>query len=293
MFKKFITVLALAGAMAANAQIFQIESVERVNLPAGVAVEEAVISPDGAKVAYTQLYAEGLSVLDLSNGVNKLVSPAGIALDLAFTADGAGLVYDEVTYDANHARRVAVKSTDLASGKTETLIASTRTLNGVTVDESGIRTVDNGRINAKAVRPVLSINLGQLCITRGNKTEVLSPLGTEGMSYLWPSLSPDGTRICFYAAGLGCYTCNLDGSDLHKLGWLRAAKWYDNNTVVGMHDRTDGKFTVSSEIIARTADGMISQQLSDGNLVALYPSVADGKISFSTVDGRLFIINVK
>ena len=293
MLKKCFTVLALVGAIAANAQIFEIQSVERVNLPAGVAVEEAVMSPDGAKVAYTQLYADGLSVLDFSNGVNKVVSPKGVALDLAFTADGAGLVYDEVTYDAKHMRRVTVKSTDLLSGKTETIVAPTRTLNGVSVDASGVRAVDNGRINASAERPVLSINMGQLCITRGNKTEVLSPLGTEGMSYLWPSLSPDGKRICFYAAGLGCYTCNLDGSDMHKLGWLRAARWYDNNTVVGMHDRTDGKFTVSSEIIARTADGRLSQQLSDSNLVALYPSVAEGKIAFSTVDGRLFIINLK
>lgn len=293
MLNKLLTVTALMGAMAVNAQIFKVESIERVTLPSGVAVEEALLSPDGAKVAYTQLYADGVSVLDLANGSDQLISPKGIAMDMAFANNGKTLVYDEVSYDTNHVRRVAVKTTDLTSGETKVLIKSTRKLNGVTVDESGIRTVENGKINAPAARPVLSINLGQLCITRGNKTEVLSPLGTSGMSYLWPSLSPDGKRICFYAAGLGCYTCNVDGSDVKKLGWLRAAKWYDNNTVVGMHDLTDGKFTVSSEIIAYSNDGSVSQTLTDGKTVAMYPSVAEGKIAYSTVDGRLFIINLK
>ena len=293
MLKKLLTVSALLCAMTVNAQIFNVESTRRVNLPSGVAIEEALISPDGAKVAYTQLYAEGLNVLDLATGVEKSVSDKGIAMDMAFAENGTVLVFDEVSYDANHTRRVAVKSKDLTSGKTRTLLAPTRTLNGVSVDASGIRTIDNGRISAASERPVLSINMGQLCITRGGTTTVLSPLGSEGMSYMWPSLSPDGRHICFYAAGLGCYTCNLDGSDTKKLGWLRAAKWYDNETVVGMHDLSDGKFTVSSEIIAVTRDGSVRQTISDKNLVAMYPSVAPGKVAFSTVDGRLFILNLK
>ena len=112
------------------------------------------------------------------------------------------------------------------------------------------------------------------------------------MSYLWPSLSPDGKRICFYAAGMGCYTCALDGSDVRKLGWIRAAQWYGNDVVVGLHDRNDGRFTTESAILAKSIDGKETQTITPANVVAVLPSVAEGKIAYSTVDGRVFVLDV-
>lgn len=297
--RKFtLAMVAVLTAEVMSAQLFEVGSPREVSLPQGVSVEQAVINKAGTKVAYVDMHGTGLQLMDLTTGSNVAVSKKGVSLDLTFTPDGNNLVYDEVTYDSHHARKVTVKAYDIAKAKHSTVVDNTRTLNGVSVNNNCVTAIENGRQRVHKIvkidneAPILSINLGQLCITRNGVTTVLSPLGTAGMSYMWPTLSPDGSRICFYAAGMGCFTCNLDGSDVKKLGWLRAAQWYDNNTVVGMHDLTDGRFITKSSIVAKSADGAVSQTLIDESKVALYPTVAEGKIAFNTADGRLFIVDV-
>lgn len=291
--KCILSMVAVIAAMTMHAQVLEVTGIEAVALPAGTQVAEAVLSPDGSRVAYTDIVAEGLHLLSVEGRTSTLVSPQGVAMDLSFTPDGSAIVYDAVSYDNAHRRSVAVNRYDIERGATTNLVRGTRALQGVTVAADGVHAVVDGRMESRSEAPVLSIDRGQLCITRNGSTTVLSPLGTAGMSYLWPSLSPDGTRICFYAAAMGCYTCNLDGTDVQPLGWIRAARWYDNNTVVGMHDLTDGRFTTSSAIVAAKADGSATQTLTDSSLIAVLPSVAPGKIAFSTVDGKLYIMNVK
>lgn len=296
--KAFLGVLLLTSALAMKAQLVTVGEISRVNLPAGVAVEQAVISPDGLNVAFTDLKSRGLSLMPVNSAVAKRISDSGVALDLAFTPDSRTVVFDEVSYDRAHRRSVSVKAFDIATGRKKEVHAATRDLNGVSVDNSGINVVAKGRVASKklnaaaAARPVLSIDRGQLCITENGNTRVLSPLGTAGMSYLWPSLSPDGKRICFYVASMGCYTCKIDGSDVKKIGWLRAARWLDNNIVVGMRDRTDGNTTTASAIIASNIDGSVKQTLTPERYIAVLPSVATDKIAFSTADGELYIINI-
>lgn len=294
--KALLSVMALAGVITVNAQLFEVGRTTEVTLPAGSAAEQAVISSDGSKIAFVDMHGAGLQLINLSTGSVTAVSPSASGLDLAFSNDGATLVFDQISY-RGHERHVAVKSYDIASGKTATLVSDTRNLQGVSARGGNITAIDGGkartrRIGSAPAAPVLSIDHGQLCITAGGNTTVLSPLGRDGMSYLWPSLSPDGKRICFYAAGMGCYTCALDGSDCRKVGRLRAAQWYDNNTVVGMLDRNDGQFTTESAIIARSIDGVSSQTITPAAHVAVLPSVADGKIAYSTVDGRVFVVDV-
>jgi len=297
--RKFtLAMVAVFAAEVMSAQLFEVGVTREVSLPQGVSVEQAVINKAGTRVAYVDMHGTGLQLMDLTTGSNVAVSSKGVGLDLTFTPDGNTLVYDEVSYDSRHARKVAVKAYNIATRKNSTVVSDSRTLNGVSVNNNSVTAIENGRQRVHKIvkednqSPILSINLGQLCITRNGVTTVLSPLGTAGMSYMWPTLSPDGNKICFYAAGMGCYTCNLDGSDVKKLGWLRAAQWYDNTTVVGMHDLTDGRFITESSIVAKSADGAVSQTLVDSSKVALYPTVAKGKIAYNTVDGRLFIVDV-
>jgi Tol biopolymer transport system component len=138
----------------------------------------------------------------------------------------------------------------------------------------------------------VAIQNGELVLTVGTTTKVLSPNG-QGLSYLWPSISPDGKKIVYYVSG-AVWTCNVDGSGVQRIGNFRAPRWYNNNVVVGMNDIDDGHVVTASSVVAYTLDGK-KQVLTSGNIMAMYPyASADGKkIVCSTPNGEAYLINIK
>ncbi|MBR5101632.1 MAG: hypothetical protein IK092_00730, partial [Muribaculaceae bacterium] len=102
------------------------------------------------------------------------------------------------------------------------------------------------------------------------------------------------TKALFRVSGRGAYVCDINGNNLKSLGDLQAAKWFNNNIVVGMNAKDDGEFLTSSEIIAVDLSGN-RQVLTDDSVIAMYPlpSAQSGKIAFSTPAGEAYIINLK
>ena len=195
---------------------------------------------------------------------------------------------------------VSLRSINLGSGQTRELVAPTRNLQGVGINNQAALPVTRGQVTAKGFEGkvsdkngvVLSINNRQLMISRNGKTRNLSPNGKD-KSYLWPSLSPDGNKILYYVGAEGAFVCNLDGSNVKPLGMMRAPQWWDDATVVGMYDQDDGEFVYASRIVATNLKGD-KQSLTPDSLIAMYPKVSAqaGKIAFSTPDGKAYIINV-
>lgn len=146
---------------------------------------------------------------------------------------------------------------------------------------------------ARKTAPVASIVNSQLVLDVNGRTTTLSPNGTEH-SYIWPSVSPDGTKVCYFVCGRGCYVCDLKGNIVAELGKLHAAKWLDNNTIVAMNDTDNGVVITSSAIVAASLDGK-RQTLTDASMKAMYPyASADGKkVVFTTDEGETYMINIK
>lgn len=299
------TLLTLAGVLAlsvsAFAQVFEVESMERVKLPGNQLAEQAMLSPDGQHIVYTDFGGQ-LKVADRQTGTTRVISDRGSMMNLSFSNDGKTVVYRESNIGNDHLRRVAVKSYSIADGAKRTLVAPARNLQGVAVADNKAVTITNGlsathaigrTSSLEAAMPVVSIDRGLMYVNRGTTRTQVCPLGTSGMSYMWASVSPDGKSLLFYAAAYGTYTCKIDGSDLVHLGRILAPVWYGNDRIVGMQTQNDGRVTYEGKIVAATADGSEFQVLTDENLVAVLPAVADGKISFTTTDGELFIMNVK
>ena len=131
-----------------------------------------------------------------------------------------------------------------------------------------------------------------MVLTRGGKMTILTPNGTNE-AYNWASISPDGTKILYYVSGKGCYTCNLQGEDVTYIAnHCRAPQWYNNHIIVGMHDEDNGKWLTASAIVAYSIQGQ-KQTLVNKEMMAIYPYTADGKIAFSTVNGEIYLMNVK
>ena len=297
MMRKLLFALALGFSVSAMGQVLNVASIEKVNLPEQAAV--AAISPQGDYLLLTSANNQGLTKYDLTSGQLQTLSTAPSAgHNVKISPDGQTVVYREGSFNKKHLRMSSLKSLNLATGAKQELVKPTRDLQGYTVDATSAGVVNKGKFSKKAIGsakaqnvPVLSIDKGKLMLTVNGKTRNLSPNGNNGYSYLWASLSPDGTKVLYYLAAHGTYVCNLDGSNVRKVGQMRAPVWYDDNTVVGMMDLDDGEFIYASTIVAATLDGT-TQTLTGDEVIAMYPHASNGKIAFSTPAGEAYIINV-
>lgn len=298
--KIFISALMLGLAVAGSAQLLSVGSVEKINLPAGMEADQAVISPDGKFVVMSINGDRSLQRLDLTTGKAVKVSENGSMLGLEFTDDSRNIVYRQSTTNDKHLRYTALKAVDLTTGAETTAVKPTRKLNGFAVEGRAIASVEDKKFRAshidgaKAAKvPVASIYYGQLLVTVDGKTKAINPNGKEGRSYLWPSVSPDGNKVLYYLGSDGCYVCDIDGGNPVRIGVIRAPRWIDNQTIVGMRGSNNGATYTESAIIAADLNG-VEQILTGRDVIALHPSAsADGsKISFSTPEGNLYVINI-
>lgn len=298
--KLFISAALLCAGLLCHAQLLNVAGISRVALPDNVKVNIPVMSPDGQFVVVSSLLDSSLRKVSVSNGSTQTITDNGSALDLRITPDGRNVVYRCSTVDKNRLRHTSLMSTDLNSLKSTTIVKPTRHMGGFEIAGAAtVNAIESGRLKSKTLRgtsvnakAVASINRGHLDVTVGGKTTTIDPQGRG--SYLWPSVSPDGTRVAYYLVTGGCFVCNLDGSNAVQVGDVLAPKWLDNNVLVGYQCTDNGEVLTSATVVAATADGTI-QKLTDSSLVLTNPSPsANGKsIACSTPDGQLYIISIK
>ena len=299
--RKVLLAFAATLTVGGWAQVFNVASLVPVALPPDVGSKVVAISGQGDFLLLTADDNSGLTKLDLSTGkTQNITRAAGAGYDARVSPDGKRVIYRENSFTSGHLRMVSLRSINLGLGQSRELVAPTRNLQGVGINNQAALPVTRGQVTAKGFEGkvsdksgvVLSINNRQLMISRNGKTRNLSPNGKD-KSYLWPSLSPDGTKILYYVGAEGAFVCNLDGSNVKPLGMMRAPQWWDDATVVGMYDQDDGEFVYASRIVATNLKGD-KQTLTPDSLIAMYPKVSAqaGKIAFSTPDGKAYIINV-
>ena len=296
--KILLSALLLCSGVMGYAQLLNVQSIEKVALPKNVTVGKATISPNGDFVVIDQNEKAGIHRLDLNTKTVTTISESGIMHDLKISRDGQTIVYREPRVNANRMRQIALKAFDIKRGTESMIVPFCRDLQGVAIIDNNVVAVNTDKLTAKSLiggeakvtMPVASIRYGQLCIDG----KVISPQGTTGNSYMWASVSPDGTRVLYFLSTQGCFIANIDGSNPVYLGLLHAPRWYDNNTVVGMFDRDNGHQIYASRLVAVSADGKVKQNLTDDASLALFPSITEAgdKISYTTPAGELFIINI-
>jgi len=301
--KLLLSAVMLSTFIVSGAQVLTVKSVERVNTPERLIVSEAVISGDGTYVVAGDVSSSALTGIDLATGKTRVVSDNGSMLDLKLSKDGTKVVYRQRTLK-NKLGHTGLKATDLKTGKTVEVAKPSRNLNGFELTEAGVVTaaVTEGTKSMSKVKsltgaksgqtPVVGINRGHLVVNVADRQTILDPQGRG--SYLWPSISPDGTKIVYYKSQKGCYVCNLDGSNPIYLGYVHAPKWYGNDVVIGMQDYDDGTNVTASSVVAVDMSGTI-QKLTDESVIAMYPGGAPevGKIVFNDNMGNLYLITVE
>ena len=276
--KKIFLSLALAVSVMASAQVFEVGQLTKLNTPTDTDVKVAGVSPDGSYVLLTDGANQGLRRYDVATGkTTTITTAAGAGFNVQISNDGQEIVYRETKFDKQGLRKNNIIRLDMTTAKKATVAKAQRDMKAM--------------VNTGANVSV-SINDRKIVLNKNGKNIILAPNGSNE-SYIWPSVSPDGTKLCYYVCGNGCWVANLDGSGKQYIGHgVQAAKWYDNNTLVAMDAEDDGHFTTASAVVAYTLDGK-KQVLTNGSMIAMYPHVANNLVVFSTLEGETYMLNVK
>ena len=274
--KKVYLFLALAIPMMASAQLLEVSSTQLVTSKADAKV--AAFSPNGDYLLLTNTSHQGLQSMDLASKTLTTISRAeGAGYNVQVSQDGKQVVYREVTMDAKKNRMSTVVRHDMAARQGQVVAKKQQHLAAMVAD---------------AERPSFSVKDRQLMMTVNGETKVFSPNGQQ-YSYHWASLSPNGKKVAYYISAVGCFVCDIDGSNIQFIGHnCLAPVWYNDNILVGCDTKDNGEVVLESVIVAYSLDGK-KQVLTDGKQIAVFPKAANGKIAYSTSEGEIYIMNVK
>lgn len=288
------------------AQVFRAVSMETVAVSGMEFSRPVSFTPDGSGLLLTSSSRAGLWLYSLDRQTNrKLTDAQGAGTSALISADGQSVIYRSVSYSSSRQRLTALEVMDLADGTQEILVAPQHKVPAYRfAGNTAMAVRSDGEMSYKmrgttragvAQVPVVGLDDDlQLTITQEGRTTVLSPNGSEA-TYLWPSLSPDGSLILYYVSGEGAYVCALDGTDVRFVSHdCRAPQWYDDQTVIGMHDTDNSQVITSSCIMAYTLNGK-SQQLTLPSTFTMYPqcNAATGKVACCTASGELVMLHLQ
>ncbi len=131
----------------------------------------------------------------------------------------------------------------------------------------------------------------RLHVIVNGEERVFSPVDSWA-GYLWASLSPDGKKVAFFAAGKGIVVIDLRGQMLAMLGKYEMPCWYNNDYLVAQNAKDDGHQFTSSQIMLLKADGTWQAELTKPVSMAMQPTCGGGKIVYTTIDGLLYEMKI-
>lgn len=276
--KTILLVAACVASMLATAQIFDVVSVQELTGASYEDARVAGISPKGDYILMTNGANQGLKRYDIASGqMTKVTDAEGAGFNVQISRDGKEVVFRERFTAADKLRYNNIVSANLGAN-TKKVIAKGQ--------------MNNDMLVASGTKVQLINSECQMYIMKNGKKIHVAPQGND-VNYIWASLSPNNKKILYYVSEMGCYVCNVDGSNSQFISEdCRAPQWYDNNTIVSMNDQDDGHFTTRSAIMAYTLDGKV-QTLTSPDMIAMYPFAAEGKVVFSTLQGKTYLLEVK
>lgn len=242
------------------------------------AAHHPALSPDGTTLLYSTVDHTGLYALSLTDGSVKTIdTDAAAGFAPVFTPDGTRVLYRTAAVADGLTVR-DVREYSLSAAKRRTLSPMSR------ADED---------MQARAgVNTYAMADFKTIKVTSNGHTKTLNPLA-DAHTYLWASVSPDGTRLLFTEPFQGVFVANLDGTDARRIARRGDyASWADNNTVVLVDSRDDGYVILASRLYAVDVNTCARTVLTDEDVKVAEATAAAGRAVFSTLDGKLFSVTL-
>ncbi len=265
------------------------------------------VSPTGEAILFTSENYNDIWMLNYKNGmIEKIVDGDGTGYEPMFSENGEVIVYRESEY-INNRKYSELRKYNILSKTSELIEQKTRDLSPPL---SGVSNTASYTINKKIVIKTVSDDLkkrdssdevlvtienSDLVLYENGERRVFNPLG-EG-NYIWPSISPDGTKLLFTFAGKGSYVTDLEGNIITEFGYSHYPSWSkDGKWIVYMEDRDDGVQVTSSDIYVVSVDGSVKVNITKNDSeIEMYPrwSSSSNDIVYNTIDGVIYKLTLK
>ena len=289
----FLVIMAAAMLLPAMAQ--EVEVVSRQRLLEGVEgpAYYPVLNATGDRLLF-MTDAGALKMHDLTDNVTTVVTNDYVAGNDACWG-GDGKVYfvtqqveqDHLIYRTGQSfDPVSRKATKLTGPQHGAMRAVPATRGGALkpAGEKGFRSSGN-------IGSAVWTEGSRVYVTVDGEDRVFSPVDSWA-GYLWASLSPDGKKVAFFAAGKGIVVIDLRGQMLAMLGNYEMPCWYNNDYLVAQNATDDGHQFTSSQIVLLKADGTYKTDLTKPVSMAMQPTCGGGKIVYTTIDGLLYEMKI-
>ncbi len=242
-----------------------------------------MISPDGKFLLMSKENRQGLWMKDLSNGrIKRITNASGAGLDPVFSFDGNEILFREnkiingkifsslKSYNLK-TQKVFLKEDNIRDLK---FLKTTNNVSKSYLKQNEIAQIFTSASLSKTTSDDISVavDMNKIILYQNGVKKYLSPAG-DGY-YIWPSVSPDKSKLLFTLAGKGTYVSDLQGNILKKIGYANFPSWSpDGNWILFMKDLDNGEVIISSEIyIANINTGKYFLLTENQNEISLYPT---------------------
>lgn len=247
-------------------------------LPEGA--HHPVLSPDGSRLLFSTDIHTGLNSLDLATGNVSVIDDAAAAgFEPVFTTDGSTVLYRTSKIDDGLMYR-DVRSFSFTDKASRRIADYSR--EKVSLPAMALAGTNYAYADYKTIK---------VCIN-GVESD-LDPIA-DSHSYLWSSLSADGKRLLFTEPFKGVFVANNDGTmPVRILANAAFASWAGDDTVVAVVAHDDGYVITDSRLVAvNISTGKVTDLTTPEIIVGEATASTDGKVVFTDINGKMFIINL-
>jgi len=264
------------------------------------------LNPDGTGILYSSENHKGLWYKNLTSGKTvKITDALGAGYDPGFSSRRNEIIYREDKF-VKGKKLSSLISYDLIARKSLVLDEGIRDLkickssNRISYDyvrETELRSINKENTLQKTNSSEISVVIenSKIVLYENNKKRIIEPLGVG--NYIWPSISPDKTKLLFTFAGKGTYVSNLEGTILKKIGYANYPSWSpDGNWILFMKDFDDGTIITSSDIFIADSKGSKFFNLTEKrDDISLYPKWgnSNAEVFYNTDFGQIRKIKLK
>lgn len=294
MMKHLLLTLLAVASLAATAQ--QVTVLEQRRLLQGVEAPAffPVLDATGGWLLFSDADACGLKLYDFANDVVTRISrEPGAGFDAFFGGDGRVYYVTQqpnehnLVFRTGHAYDVAHATDAVVLEPQHGAVHPVKMMGGAALKG------ESHSFRSPASTPIGVYTQGStVVICRNGREQAYTPVPSHA-GYLWASLSPDATRVAFFAAERGICIIDLNGHLLAELGNYEMPSWLNDHYLVAQHATDDGHQFTSSQIMLLKDDGSWRHALTPPTSMTMQPTAAAGKLVYTTIDGNLHLMRLQ